>query len=135
MASFCKKLFSLAPLPSGGFSRSVYSFPQRPGSPSGAQESSPRRQPWVRKATLDQPRMGRKKEALNLTNALRPDCPSRKFREQQNSSESAEDSEPRLALYPPPQLGLVCYMGEQNIYGKEGALASEVCPAVAEDVP
>ena len=81
---------------------------------------------------------------VSFTNALRPDCPSRKFREQQNSSESteetessesAEDSEPRLALYPPPQLGLVCYMGEQNIYGKEGALASEVCPAVAEDVP
>ncbi len=58
--------------------------------------------------------MGRKKEALNLTNALRPDCPSRKFREQQNSSEetessegtesteSTEDSEPRLALNPLP---------------------------------
>ena len=88
--------------------------------------------------------MGRKKEALNLTNALRPDCPSRKFREQQNSSEgtestegteSAEGSEPRLALKPLPQLGFVCYVGGQNFHGKEGALASEVCPAVAEDVP
>ena len=42
---------------------------------------------------LDQPRKGRKKEALNLPNALRPDCPSRKFQEQQNYSEYSEDPE------------------------------------------
>ena len=30
---------------------------------------------------------------VNFTNALRPDCPSRKFREQQNSSENSESTE------------------------------------------
>ena len=61
--------------------------------PAGAQESSPRRQPWVGKAALHQPRKGPNKEALNLPNALRPDCPSRQFREQQNSSENSEGTE------------------------------------------
>ena len=94
MGSFCKKSFFLQfPSPLHGFSLSVYSFPQRLGSPSGAQESSPRRQPWVGKAARHQPRKGRKKKALNLPNALRPDCPSRKYREQQNSSENSESTE------------------------------------------
>ena len=30
---------------------------------------------------------------VSFTNALRPDCPSRKFREQQNSSENSEGTE------------------------------------------
>ena len=30
---------------------------------------------------------------VSFTNAFRPDCPSRKFREQQNSSENSEGTE------------------------------------------
>ncbi len=62
MGSFCKKSFFFLLLPPARFSQSVYSFPQRLCSPRGAPESSPRRQPWVAKAALHQPRKGRKKE-------------------------------------------------------------------------
>ena len=103
MGSFCKKTFFLPLLSPGGFSQSVYSFPQRLGSPSGAQESSPRRQPWVKKAALHQPRKGRKKEALNLTNALRLDSPVWEFRDQQNSSEHSESAKRTEALVSEPR--------------------------------
>ena len=93
MALFCKKNFSPVRFPPARFSQSVYRFPRRLGSPSGAPVSRARRQPGEGKAALDQPRKGRKKEALNLPNALRPDCPLRKFRGQQNSSEDSESTE------------------------------------------
>ena len=47
----------------------------------------------MKKAALHQPRKGRKKEALNLTNALRLDSPVWEFRDQQNSSEHSESPE------------------------------------------
>ena len=94
MGLFCKKTFFFPlPFPLQSFhSRSIASHNAREA-PAGRKKSSPRCQPWVGKAALDQPRKGRKKETLNLPNALRPDCPSRKFRGQQNSSEHSESTE------------------------------------------
>ena len=89
----CTCLLLFRSPPPARFSQSLYRFPRRLGSPSGAPESRARRQPGEGKAALDQPRKGRKKEALNLPNALRPDCPLRKFRGQQNSSEDSESTE------------------------------------------